>query len=104
MSKENEKKCFYCGTLPINNTTTEGLYVCSCYNLHNNNGVVEQHYKQTPVRELCKKYGLTQKALANKFDVPVRTVEDWSSGRHRCPSYFYKAMIRIFELEAKLNE
>lgn len=59
--------------------------------------------KQTPIKDLCKKHGLTQKGLANKFEVPVRTMEDWGSGRHKCPSYFYKAMVRIFELEEKLD-
>lgn len=39
------------------------------------------------IRELCQQYGLTQRALAERFGIPLRTVEDWSAGRRKPPAY-----------------
>lgn len=39
------------------------------------------------VKEMIKQAGLTQRAMAEKFGIPLRTVEDWCRGVHRCPLY-----------------
>lgn len=55
----------------------------------------------TPVRELCREHGLTQRALAERFDIPLRTVEDWCTGKHKCPEYVVQMMKYILNLENK---
>lgn len=39
------------------------------------------------VKAICKAAGLTQAALAQRFCVPKRTVENWCSGVSKCPDY-----------------
>ncbi len=37
--------------------------------------------------------GLTQKQLAEKYEIPVRTLQDWELGLHKCPVYVLKLLI-----------
>lgn len=39
------------------------------------------------IKEICKTYDLTQTALAAKFGIPLRTVQDWWAGRRTPPPY-----------------
>lgn len=55
--------------------------------------------EKTPVRKICEQYGLTQAALAQRFGIPLRTVEDWATGKRKPPSYVVAMMERILELE-----
>ena len=55
--------------------------------------------EKTPIRALCEKYGLTQAALAQRFGIPLRTVEDWAAGRRKPPEYVVAMMERILMLE-----
>lgn len=47
------------------------------------------------VKGICQAAGLTQAALAQRFCIPLRTVEDWSRGARKCPDY-----IRLMMAEA----
>lgn len=60
--------------------------------------------ENTPIRELCREYGLTQRALADRFGIPLRTVEDWSTGRHKCPDYTVRMIRTILEYEQTNSE
>lgn len=53
----------------------------------------------TPIAELCKRYGLSQTALAKHFDIPLRTVQDWHAGRRKAPDYVVNMMDRLLSLE-----
>lgn len=57
--------------------------------------------KVTPIRELCQEYGLTQRALADRFGIPLRTVEDWSTGKRKPPDYTVRMIRTIIEYEQK---
>lgn len=37
---------------------------------------------------LRKKYGLTQRELSEKYDIPLRTIQNWEL-RYCCPLYVY---------------
>lgn len=37
---------------------------------------------------LRNRYGLTQRDLSEKYDIPLRTIQNWES-RKCCPSYVY---------------
>lgn len=53
----------------------------------------------TPVAALCKRYGLTQTELARRFEIPLRTVQDWHAGRRKAPDYVLSMMARLLDLE-----
>lgn len=39
------------------------------------------------VKEICKAAGMTQTAVAERFGIPRRTMEDWCRGVSKCPIY-----------------
>lgn len=39
------------------------------------------------VKEIAKAAGMSQTALANRFGIPRRTMEDWCRGVSKCPLY-----------------
>ena len=49
--------------------------------------------ENTPIREICEQYELTQAGLAKRFGIPIRTVEQWCTGKRQPPEYVV-AMIR----------
>ena len=53
----------------------------------------------TPVRELCQEHGLTQRALATRFGIPIRTVEQWCTGKRRCPEYVVRMMAELLKIK-----
>lgn len=48
-------------------------------------------------KELCEKYNLSQTALANRFGIPLRTVQDWHGGRRNPPDYVVRMMEELLE-------
>lgn len=55
--------------------------------------------QKTPIALMCERYGLSQTGLAKKFDIPVRTVQDWHAGRRKAPDYVISMMTRLLDLE-----
>ena len=49
--------------------------------------------------ELRAASGMTQKRFGEYFHVPLRTVENWSSGTSKCPEYLLELMIYKLEKE-----
>ena len=63
--------------------------------------ITDEEFKEeqrTRVKSLAKKYG-SQRALAEHFGMPIRTVETWCQGRGQCPGYILRMMERIREYE-----
>lgn len=52
------------------------------------------------IRELIERYGLTQSAFSRHFNIPLRTVQDWYSGRRKCPPYVITMAAEIIAREA----
>lgn len=53
------------------------------------------------MREIIKTAGLSQTSFADKFCVPLRTVQSWCIGERKCPDYFRLAVCRqlgIFDM------
>ena len=57
--------------------------------------------EQPTIRELCREHGLTQKALAERFGIPLRTVEDWSTGKRTPPDYVVRMIQTLLENEKR---
>lgn len=47
------------------------------------------------LKEIIKKAGMTQAAFSTKFCIPIRTVEDWASGKNKCRDYDRLMFCRI---------
>ena len=43
--------------------------------------------EKTPIARICEDYGLSQTALAKRFEIPLRTLEDWEAARRTPPEY-----------------
>ncbi len=52
------------------------------------------------IKELRKSMGLSQSKFAEKFDIPVRTLQQWEQGRSEPPVYVIKMISYIILLEA----
>ena len=54
------------------------------------------------IKELAAAAGMSQRALARRFGIPYRTMEDWSS-KGTCPKYIIKMMEEILLKEANMD-
>lgn len=45
------------------------------------------------VKELRTKAGMTQKAFAEYFGIPKRTIEEWEGERRKCTDYLLELMV-----------
>ncbi|EIC95713.1 DNA-binding helix-turn-helix protein [Lachnoanaerobaculum saburreum F0468] len=53
------------------------------------------------LKELRKELGLSQAKFAERFGIPLRTIQDWEYGKREIRSYIIDMMCRIIELENK---
>ena len=49
--------------------------------------------------EICRAYGYSQSALARRFGIPLRTVQNWHSGANKAPDYLLRMMQEILDKE-----
>ena len=50
------------------------------------------------IKEICEKYGMSQTALAKRFGIPLRTVQDWHRGQRVPPDYVVRMMEELLEV------
>ena len=50
------------------------------------------------IKEICEKYHLSQTALAKRFGIPLRTVQNWHSGVRPTPAYIVRMIDELLEL------
>lgn len=55
--------------------------------------------EKTPIAEICERYGLSQTALAKRFGIPLRTVQDWHAGRRKAPDYVVAMIQELLDLK-----
>lgn len=51
------------------------------------------------LKELRQASGMTQKAFAEYFEIPHRTIQNWEGGQRQCPQYLLKLMEYKLEKE-----
>jgi len=54
-------------------------------------------------RELRQKAGMTQKAMAEYFHIPQRTVEEWDAGRRKVADYLLELMVFKLQTDGKIK-
>lgn len=47
------------------------------------------------VKELCEKHHMSQTALAKRFGIPLRSVQNWCTGLREPPGYLVPMMDEI---------
>lgn len=52
------------------------------------------------IKEICKKYGYSQTALAKRFGIPLRTVQGWHGEQRNPPEYVVNMMVELLEMDA----
>lgn len=53
------------------------------------------------LKEMRKLLGLSQAAFGKKYNIPVRTIEQWESGRRKAPIYVLKLLERAVVEDSK---
>ena len=64
----------------------------------------KQQPKLNVVKELREKSGLSQANFAKKFEIPVKSLQNWEAGRTTPPPYVIYMIKTIFALEGSENE
>lgn len=53
------------------------------------------------IKQLREETGMTQKAFAEYFHIPKRTIENWEGGQNKCPEYLLELMEYKLRKEGK---
>lgn len=53
----------------------------------------------TILRDTRKQAKLTQQQLADKYQIPRRTLQDWEAGKHKPPVYVVNMLLRCIEVD-----
>ena len=53
------------------------------------------------IKDICESYGLSQTELSRRFEIPLRTVQDWRRGLRTPPAYVVTMIEKLLEYEAK---
>lgn len=56
-----------------------------------------QMHDNNAVKLLCQKHNIGQTELSRRFEIPLRTVQDWYSGRSRPPIYVIRMLEALIE-------
>ncbi len=51
------------------------------------------------IKELCTEYGLGQTEMARRFNIPVRTIQNWHAGVRNPPDYVVSMMDELLRIE-----
>ena len=50
------------------------------------------------IKQLCEEYSISQTELSKKYDIPLRTVQDWHAGRRTPPPYVVSMLDELLYL------
>lgn len=53
----------------------------------------------TTIKYLCEFYGISQTELARKYDIPLRTVQQWHAGHRTPPPYVVNMIVELLHRE-----
>jgi len=55
------------------------------------------------LKELRTSIGMSQVSFAKEFGIPVRTIEDWESGKRTVRGYIIDLLYRVAKSEGKIE-
>lgn len=55
------------------------------------------------IKEIREKAGLSRAAFSRKYNIPVRTLEDWESEKRKCPEYLIELLDRAVTEDVVTN-
>ena len=53
------------------------------------------------LKEMRKLLGLSQSAFGKRYNISVRTIQDWESGRRKAPIYVLELLERVVVEDSK---
>ena len=53
--------------------------------------------KYETIKEFRQTHKMTQKAFADYFEIPLKTVQAWEQGTRKPPEYVFKLMVKYLE-------
>ena len=56
------------------------------------------------IKAIFEEYGISQTELHRRFDIPLRTVQDWYAGRRTPPDYVVNMISDLLEYDQKAKE
>ena len=42
------------------------------------------------IKDICIKYGITQTELSRRYNIPLRSIQNWHAGTRQPPEYLVK--------------
>lgn len=57
--------------------------------------------EETVIKQICDTYSITQTGLSGRFNIPLRTVQDWYAGKRTPPDYVVSMMTALLEIDIK---
>lgn len=51
------------------------------------------------IKDIATKHNMTLTAISKRFNIPYRTVQNWSAGVNKCPAYVLDMIDEILENE-----
>lgn len=55
------------------------------------------------IKEIREKSGMSRVEFSKKYDIPIRTIEDWEHEKRKCSPYLEKLLKRIVEEDRKAD-
>lgn len=55
------------------------------------------------IKEIAIEYSMTLTAISKRFNIPYRTVQNWSAEVNKCPDYVLNMISEILEKEQKMK-
>jgi len=60
--------------------------------------------KNTDIKRIRKELNLTQSKFGERFGIPMRTIQEWESGRRTPPDYVLNLITENIELQKLLTK
>jgi DNA-binding transcriptional regulator YiaG len=57
--------------------------------------------EETGIKQICETYSITQTGLSKRFNIPLRTVQDWYAGRRTPPDYVVGMITSLLEIDMR---
>lgn len=71
------------------------------YTAHGQDWTMRPHTENTAIYNIRKKSGLTRKQFAEKYSIPIRTLEKWERGEVKPAEYLIEWLARLVKIDTE---